>query len=227
MYFEPLTNQSIKRIVTDAARRLDAELDPEVAELISIYSIEGRKAVGMLADAYGIALYQQAIIKPGSRLRIREEHLMEVIRASRLSPYITVKGSADGEIGKVFGLGVSGFVGSLIEIEAVSFPAEKGKGKLRFNETAGSMAKDSVFNAASVVRLLTGLDITDYDIHVNIVGGGRIDGPSAGVAITLAIVSCLLQRPLRQDVITGEVTVQGKKEVGGIPEDLRGEASRS
>ncbi len=224
VYFEPLTSQSIKKIVTDAARRLNAELDPEVPELISAYSIEGRKAVGMLADAYGIALYQQARYEHGSKIRIREEHLMEVIRASRLSPYITVKGSSDGEIGKIFGLGVSGFVGSLIEIEAVSFPAEKGKGKLRFNETAGSMAKDSVFNAASVVRLLTGLDINDYDIHVNVVGGGRIDGPSAGVAITLAIISSLLQRPLRQDVaITGEVTVQGKvKEVGGIPEKIYG-----
>mgnify|MGYP003766200785 FL=1 len=95
---------------------------------------------------------------------------------------------------------------------------------MRFNETAGSMAKDSVFNAASVVRLLTGLDINDYDLHVNIVGGGRIDGPSAGVAITLAVISCLLQRPIRQDIaVTGEVSIQGKvKEVGGIFEKIYG-----
>ena len=86
------------------------------------------------------------------------------------------------------------------------------------------MAKDSVFNAASVVRLLTGLDINDYDLHVNIVGGGRIDGPSAGVAITLAVISCLLQRPIRQDIaVTGEVSIQGKvKEVGGIFEKIYG-----
>ena len=43
------------------------------------------------------------------------------------------------------------------------------------------MAKDSVFNAASVIRRITDKDIKDYDIHVNVVGGGRIDGPSAGV----------------------------------------------
>ena len=41
------------------------------------------------------------------------------------------------------------------------------------------MAKDSVFNAASVIRKLTGEDLSNYDLHVNVVGGGRIDGPSA------------------------------------------------
>ncbi|NLM36676.1 MAG: ATP-dependent protease, Lon family, partial [Firmicutes bacterium] len=157
-------------------------------------------------------------------VRIGKEHLLEVIRTSRLIPFTKTKSKAQGEIGKIYGLGVHGFVGSIIEIEAVSFPAEKGKGKIRFNETAGSMAKDSVFNAVSVVRLLTGLDVNDYDLHVNIIGGGRIDGPSAGVAITLAIISCLQQRPIRQDIaVTGEVSIQGKvKEVGGIFEKIYG-----
>ncbi|HYH03786.1 MAG TPA: S16 family serine protease, partial [Bacillota bacterium] len=142
-----------------------------------------------------------------------------------LSPYLTVKASAAAEIGKIFGLGVSGFVGSILEIEAVCFPAqEKGKGRLRFNETAGSMTKDSVFNAASVVRLITGLDLADFDAHVNVVGGGRIDGPSAGVAITLAIISCLTGRRIPQNIaVTGEVSIQGKtKAVGGVFEKIYG-----
>ena len=46
------------------------------------------------------------------------------------------------------------------------------------NDTAGSMAKDSVATAAAVVRLVTGKDLSDYDLHVNIVGGGNIDGAS-------------------------------------------------
>ena len=45
------------------------------------------------------------------------------------------------------------------------------------------MAKDSVFNASTVIRKLTGLDLNDYDIHLNAIGGGKIDGPSAGVAV--------------------------------------------
>ncbi|MGZ4134220.1 MAG: S16 family serine protease, partial [Tumebacillaceae bacterium] len=129
------------------------------------------------------------------------------------------------EIGKIAGLGVAGYLGSVIEIEAVAFPAtESGKGRMRFNDTAGSMAKDSVFNAAAVLRRITGKDLSDYDIHVNVVGGGRIDGPSAGVAITLAIYSALTEKPIPQDVaITGEISIQGKvKPVGGVFEKIFG-----
>lgn len=64
---------------------------------------------------------------------------------------------------------------------------------MRFNQTAGSMAQDSVFNAAAVVRKLTNEDIHDYDIHINIIGGGNIDGPSAGTAILIALISAITQ----------------------------------
>ena len=113
----------------------------------------------------------------------------------------------------------------LLLIETTVFPAKKkGTGVVRFNDTAGSMAKDSVFNAASVIRNLTDKDIKDYDIHVNVVGGGKIDGPSAGAAITICIISALLNKPIRQDVaITGEISLHGKiKPVGGIFEKIYG-----
>ena len=129
------------------------------------------------------------------------------------------------EVGHIHGLGVSGFIGSTIEIEAAAFPAKKkGAGTVRFNETAGSMAKDSVFNAASVIRKITDKDIKDYDIHVNVIGGGKIDGPSAGAAITVCIISALLEKPLRQDIaITGEISLRGSiKPVGGIFEKIYG-----
>ena len=83
---------------------------------------------------------------------------------------------------RAFGLGVLHYLGSIIEIEAVAFPASQaGKGVVRFNETAGSMAKDSVFNATSVAaRDSPASDVADFDLHINVVGGGNIDGPSAG-----------------------------------------------
>ncbi len=86
------------------------------------------------------------------------------------------------------------------------------------------MAKDSVFNAASVIKRLTDKDINDYDIHVNVIGGGKIDGPSAGAAITICIMSALLEKPIRQDLaITGEISLRGKiKPVGGIFEKIYG-----
>ena len=86
------------------------------------------------------------------------------------------------------------------------------------------MAKDSVYNAASVIRKFTDKDIRDFDIHVNVIGGGKIDGPSAGAAITACVISALLNKPIRQDIaVTGEISLRGKiKPVGGIFEKIYG-----
>ncbi len=113
----------------------------------------------------------------------------------------------------------------MIEIETVTFPARQpGKGTMRMNETAGSMVKDSLFNAASALRKCFDIDLYNWDIHVNIIGGARIDGPSAGLAITLAVFSAITGLPLRQDVaVTGEVSLTGNvKPIGGVYEKIYG-----
>lgn len=223
IYFEPLTPQNIEEIVYNAAKRLKISIDPDVPQIISEYTIEGRKAVNLLSDAYSLVLYQNN--EPDAPVTITAEDLYKVTQVSRLSPYINRKASAVAQLGRVFGLGVAGYLGSVIEIEAVAFPAgEKGKGSIRFNDTAGSMAKDSVFNAAAVVRKITGEDVANYDIHVNVIGGGNIDGPSAGTAILCAIISAITGRKVRQDVaVTGEISIQGQvKPVGGVFEKAYG-----
>ena len=288
IYFEPLTPAHIRTIVENAAQRLHVELAPGTAELISTYTVEGRKAINILADAYSLALNrmddadvgrivsretieptpsveQQDMhgdtnadvsretsiaeekellgMEPSSTpddgkkaenvsreteppcIPVTKEDIYEVVQVSRLYPFGKKKASDTPAVGRVFGLGVAGFLGSIIEIEAVAFPAaEKGKGTVRFNETAGSMAKDSVFNAASVMRRLTGRDLHDYDLHVNIIGGGNIDGPSAGTAILTAIVSAVTGAAVRQDVaVTGEISLQGEiRPVGGVFEKAYG-----
>ncbi|HZW82354.1 MAG TPA: Lon family ATP-dependent protease [Candidatus Deferrimicrobium sp.] len=221
IFFEPLTPGDIMKIINKAAEKLHVTLEPGVAEIISEYTIEGRKANNILADAYGLALYKNADSRD---IVISQEDVYEVLRVARLSPYVTQKATKTLEIGKTYGLGVAGFLGSVLEIEAEIFSDRKGKGTLRFNDTAGSMAKDSVFNAAAVLRRLTGKELQDYDLHINIIGGGRIDGPSAGLAITLAVYSALQNLPLRQDVaITGEISIRGKvRPVGGVFEKIYG-----
>lgn len=223
VFFDPLTPASIVRIAEAAARRLKAELEPGVSELIAQYTIEGRGATRLLADAFGVALYRSGELQEG--ILITKEDLQEVIQAGRLSSYSGIKASPEKEVGRILGLGVSGYFGSVIEIEAVAFPSEKrGKGMVRFNDTAGSMAKDSVFNAASVFRSLIGEDLHNYDVHVNIVGGGQIEGPSAGVAILAAIISAVQKLPVPQDIaVTGEISIRGKvKAIGGLHSKIYG-----
>lgn len=227
IFFAPLSQHQILTIVQGAIRRLGAKAARGVAALIASYTIEGRKAVQIVADAYGQALYRLYPSKPQATAikhpSILEEDVRAVVRTSRLVRASQVKGRATREIGKSFGLGVLHHLGSIIEIEAVAFPASQpGKGTTRFNDTAGSMAKDSVFNATSVMRAAAGVDVADFDLHINVVGGGNIDGPSAGLAIFLALYSAVTKTPIPQDLaITGELSIQGKvRAVGGVVEKL-------
>ncbi|WP_018211984.1 Lon family ATP-dependent protease [Desulfitobacterium hafniense] len=220
IYFNPLEPRDIQHIVSQAAQKLGANLEAKVPEVISEYVFEGRKANTILTDAYGLSRYRH----PEQEVLVKAEEVYEVLRSARLTPYISHKAADRGETGKILGLGVHGFVGSVLELEAIVFPGREGKGTIRFNETAGSMARDAVFNATAVIRSLTGEDLKDYDVHVNVVGGGNIDGPSAGCATTLAIYSALKNIPLRQDIaVTGEISIQGRvRPVGGIAEKIFG-----
>ena len=237
IYFEPLTPKHIVEILNNAARKLNVELDEGIAETISEYTIEGRKAINILADAYSLALNNakseiddvevmtETDTVADKPIKITKENIYEVAQVSRLFQFVTKKASDNAVVGHIFGLGVSGFLGSVIEIEAMAFKAnEKGKGTIRFNETAGSMAKDSVFNAASVLRKFTGKDIHDYDVHINVIGGGNIDGPSAGTAILAALISAVTGWKIKQNVaVTGEISLQGRvRPVGGVFEKAYG-----
>lgn len=227
VFFEPLTPNDIEAIVRQAAQKLEVDLEEGLPAMIAGYTIEGRKAIGLLADAFGLALYSRGTLTEHGepRMLLTCAHVTEVIQTGRLAPNVYRKATSTPEVGRIFGLGVLGYMGSVLEIEAVAFPArEAGKGTLRINDTAGSMTKDSVFNAAAVIRQATGEELGNWDLHVNIVGGGRIDGPSAGVAIFLAMISAIKSRPIRQDVaMTGEVSIRGTvKAVGGLYEKLYG-----
>ncbi|MEO7201587.1 MAG: Lon family ATP-dependent protease [Candidatus Tumulicola sp.] len=228
VFFSPLTQHQVVSIVQGAVKRLGARATRGVPRAIASYTIEGRKAVQLVADAYGQALYRSRPAKAAEGAKpaapaITEDDVTSVAQTSRLLPHTPVKARAVREIGKTFGLGVLHYLGSLIEIEAVAFPASApGKGTVRFNDTAGSMAKDSVFNATSVLRTFAGIDTANFDLHINVLGGGNIDGPSAGLAIFLALYSAILKVPMPQDVaVTGELSIQGKvRGVGGIVEKL-------
>ena len=88
VFFEPLTPGAIQEIIKQAAGKLGVELAPEVPEIISDYTIEGRKAVGILADAYALACYNS---KTGESCRITREDVLEVVQVSRLTPYVNCK----------------------------------------------------------------------------------------------------------------------------------------
>ncbi len=221
VYFEPLNPAHVARIAGDTASRLGVAINPQALQAIGRYTLDGRRATTLVLDAFGMR-YQADGTKPD---QLTLEDLRIAIQRQRLIQVKMPLNTGEVLIGRVRGLAVSGFIGLVLEIEAEVFSAHgKGQGRWRFNETAGSMARDSVFNAGAALRRLINRDLNDYDVHVNVVGGGNIDGPSAGLAIFLAIYSALTGTAIRQDVaVTGELSLSGLvKPVGGVPEKVLG-----
>jgi len=221
VFFNPLSSSDITEIVINAANKLGADISSEGAELISSYTYEARKAVNILADCYSSMVSDSCGDK---NIEISIDCIKEVISKGRFVPVNKKTSQNIKEIGRINGLGVNGFLGNVIELEAVCFAREDESGSVRFNETAGSMTKDSLFNALSVVRKITGKDMKQFDIHVNCIGGGKVDGPSAGAAIACLVYSAVMGRPARQDTcITGEISLRGcVKAVGGVVEKILG-----
>lgn len=111
-------------------------------------------------------------------------------------------------------------------IEALAMP---GKGKVKYTGSLGDVMKESIDAAFSVVRSMS----KDYkleddfyekkDIHIHVPEGATPkDGPSAGIAMTTALVSVYTNKPVRNDVaMTGEVTLRGEVlAIGGLKEKL-------
>ncbi len=216
IFFNPLTAEDIKEIVKTAAKKIEFDFTQAAIDLISQYTLQGRKAINILVESYSLALYE-------GKEKIEKAEVLEVIKRNRLVPTANKK-SGQAMIGKSLGLGVNNYLGSILEIEACAFKSKTKKAKIRINEAAGDMVRDSIFNAVTAMKKLFDFNTDDYDIHVNIVGGGKVDGPSAGIAILVAIYSAIKQVPIRQDIaITGEISLAGLiKPVGGIVEKIYG-----
>ncbi len=130
------------------------------------------------------------------------------------------------QVGQVVGLAWTEVGGDLLTIESAIMP---GKGVITRTGSLGDVMKESVETARTVVRSRSKiLGIKDEafekkDIHIHVPDGATPkDGPSAGVAMTIAIVSTMTGIPVRSDVaMTGEITLRGEvTAIGGLKEKL-------
>jgi ATP-dependent Lon protease len=132
----------------------------------------------------------------------------------------------DNQIGQVVGLAWTEVGGDLLTIEAVQMP---GKGNVIRTGTLGDVMKESIEAARTVVRSRAarlGIKAEVFeksDIHIHVPEGATPkDGPSAGAAMTVAMVSVFTGIPVRADVaMTGEITLRGEVlPIGGLKEKL-------
>ncbi|MFB9158616.1 endopeptidase La [Chromobacterium violaceum] len=166
-----------------------------------------------------------ALLKPAKAGKV-------TVSAKNLDKYLGVRrfdyGLAEEQnrIGQVTGLAWTEVGGELLTIEAVSLP---GKGNIVRTGQLGEVMQESITAAMSVVRSRArslGVKPDFYeksDMHIHVPEGATPkDGPSAGIAMTTAIVSVLTGIPVRADVaMTGEITLRGEVlPIGGLKEKL-------
>ena len=154
------------------------------------------------------------------------------VTAKNLHDYLGVKrfefGRADTQnrVGEVTGLAWTEVGGDLLTIETASV---LGKGKLSYTGSLGDVMKESIQAAMTVVRSRAdklGINPEFHekrDIHIHVPDGATPkDGPSAGIAMCTALVSCLTGNPVKSEVaMTGEISLRGKVlPIGGLKEKL-------
>ena len=134
------------------------------------------------------------------------------------------KKEVEKQIGVITGLAYTEFGGDILPIEVTYF---KGKGGLILTGHLGDVMKESATIALDYVKANAekyGIDpelFIKNDVHVHVPEGAvPKDGPSAGVALTLAIISALSKKPVPPDIaLTGEVTLRGNAlPIGGLRE---------
>ena len=156
-------------------------------------------------------------------IKVTEKNLHDYLGVRRFDYGVA---ESENRIGQVTGLAWTEVGGELLTVEAVALP---GKGTIQCTGQLGDVMKESVSAAWSVVRSRAesvGLAPDFYekkDIHIHVPEGATPkDGPSAGIAMTLAMVSAFTKIPVRADVaMTGEITLRGEVlPIGGLKEKL-------
>ena len=230
IFFNPLSKQEICQISTNAAKKGGFEISDSVVSLISNYCDNGREAVNIVQTAGAYAQLEKRNV-------INKDDVEWVAECSRYNPQPDKKVSAEEFVGVVNGLAVcGGGKGAVMTIEARAYECEKGKGRLTVTgiidsetiERRGQKLKRESTAKASIENVLTLLtekyktNTKNYNIHLNFPGGMPVDGPSAGVAIFIALYSAIYNIPVRNNyAFTGEISLFGNVlPVGGVKEKI-------
>lgn len=226
VFFRSLLPDEVAQIACNAAEKIGLPMTEEALKVLSCYATNGREAVNIVQLASGIAVNE-------SRTEIVVSDIEWVVNSSQIQPRPKISLPPAPQIGTVMGLAVYGpNMGTLLEIEANAFFVGSGRGKLIVTgvvdeeELGGggrvikrkSMARGSVENVLTALKKFLAAASEDYDIHVNFPGGAPVDGPSAGVAMAVAIYSAITGKKVDNfSAMTGEISILGKvKPVGGI-----------
>lgn len=226
IFFDELKSDDARLIAENSCKRLGAEYEATVPELVGKYCTNGRDSVNVIQNAWS------AVIAEG-RKRITAADIKDTLSEGRFVKRHEIKLSRQPRVGIVNGLAVCGSSGSVITVEAsavygggglsvrgIAFE-EEVKGGASHLKRKGS-ALESAENVLEVLEQLTSFRRSDYHISINFPESRILDGPSAGAAMLLAVYSAVYNIPVRGDIaLTGEVGLKGDiLPVGGIAQKV-------
>ena len=202
------------------ANGLDSSLieiqDSSLKEIIRGYTREA--GVRNLERDIG-AVFRNAAMRVAEgrkeKMVVEEKDLHQVLGPRRFDNEVALRSS---EPGVATGLAWTAVGGDILFIEAAKFP---GSGKLILTGQLGEVMKESAQAALTLARNYLGDSFGKTDLHIHVPAGATPkDGPSAGVAMFLALISLLTGKPIRPDVaMTGEISLRGLVlPIGGVKE---------
>ncbi|MHA2244941.1 MAG: ATP-dependent protease LonB [Candidatus Hodarchaeales archaeon] len=190
------------------------------------------RAAGDIAREEGVAFVDPEHVFAARNLaRSLENQIAD--RQVELKKEYQVIQTTGGMVGRVNGLAVladptgGARGGHITTIEALVVPAQGVGGKTIATGSLRVIARESVQNVSALIKRYTGKDISKMDVHIQFLGTHGIEGDSASVSIATAIMSDLLNLPVRQDLaMTGSLSVRGEVlPVGGTSAKIEGAAS--
>ncbi len=230
LFFRALTVDELFTITKEASKKMDCTVSDSAAMLCAQYSASGRDAVNMIQMAGSAAINED-------RRKITEEDIEWVANVCRRSRRMPQKMKEPMPVGACTGLGVTSCgTGVIIEVECSVAKCGNGIGKIILDGMAEeeeiqlqsrtirrkSTVRASVENVRWSFLKRFGIDCRNCDIAFNVPGGIPVDGPSAGIAFAVALMSALSGRQVAKlTAFTGEITPHGEiKCVGGVPEKI-------
>lgn len=228
LHFKPLGQPQLEEIAKGAVQRAGYSIEAEAVQRTALHAQSGRDAVNIVQLACGLAHDE-------GRDNVTRLDVDWVARTCNYIPRVESRIAKHARVGVSNALAVMGAgQGMVMEVECIAIP---GKGTLTLNGLVEEeelnlkdrklrrkgTARCSVENVLTAFREVLSQDCRDCDIFINVPGGMPVDGPSAGVAIAIALLSARIGRPANDFVAsTGEVTMTGEiRPVGGVREKIQ------
>ena len=225
IFFDRLDQISLERIAENSLQKSGIAYEEGLCRKIASYAAGGRDVVNLVQSLISLVWMEGKDI-------LTEKDLEWAAETGQYQSVYQKKIPEKPMIGIVNGLGVQPNGGVLLTVEAV---VQKGTGELtvtgileeeeiKSRQGSGRRKSNARSAAENVLTLMEqfGFCKKEYDVHINFPGGIPVDGPSAGVAMFLAVYSAFTEIPVPNEIaLTGEVSIHGDNlPVGGVKEKL-------